>query len=86
MDCPLCGRVGATGCEACGGKGVIAIDRCPLTIITRVSWETIEYAELYAKGLPPVAGGALDQARSFVTAARFIWSQRSRYKAASWEE
>lgn len=38
-------------------------------------------AELYEKGLPPVAGGALDQANVFVEAARFVWSEQAYWRA-----
>ena len=36
-------------------------------------WTVIQMADLYAKGLPPVAGGSLDQSQQFVDAAAFIW-------------
>jgi hypothetical protein len=38
---------------------------------------TIELAELYEKGLPPVAGGALDQAHIFMESCRFIFRLES---------
>lgn len=41
----------------------------------------IELAELLEKGLPAVHGGMLDQARSFIEAARFVWSEERRNKA-----
>jgi len=37
-------------------------------------------ADLYDKGLPPVAGGALDQAQIFVEAARMIFAERTFWK------
>ena len=46
---------------------------CPLEYITEDVWEVIQYAELYEKGLPPVAGGALDQAKNFTEAASYIF-------------
>ena len=42
--------------------------------------EGIEFAALYEKGLPPVAGGALDQAQIFIDACRFIWECQALYK------
>jgi len=53
---------------------------CPLDYVTDDIWETIEYAELYAKGLPPIAGGSLDQAKNFTDACRFILSEKSFWK------
>lgn len=41
----------------------------------------IALADLYKKGLPPVAGGSLDQAAGFVTAARYYWYVESEFKA-----
>lgn len=40
----------------------------------------LEYAELYAKGLPPIAGGVLDQSAYFISAARVIWSEQKYWK------
>ena len=40
----------------------------------------IRYAKLYRKGLPPVAGGALDQAAIFIDAAEFVWAEESRHR------
>ena len=49
-------------------------------IITPDVWEVIEYAGLYEKGLPPVAGGALDQAKCFLEAATFIFREENMWK------
>lgn len=43
-------------------------------------WEVIEYAELFEKGLPPIAGGAMDQTRWFVSACRLIWADQAYWK------
>jgi len=40
----------------------------------------IEYAELYEKGIPPMAGGALDQLVVFVDACRCIWREQAYWK------
>ena len=55
---------------------------CPLTLIEGDDWLAIELAGLFRKGLPPVAGGALDQTSQFLDAANFIWSEQARCKAA----
>jgi len=34
--------------------------------------DLIELSDLYSKGLPPVAGGALDQTKSFIDAFRLL--------------
>lgn len=41
----------------------------------------IHFADLYEKGLPPVAGGALDQSHWFTKAARYYWSEKERAKS-----
>jgi len=67
------------GCDECQG-GRIEITQCPLEVITPDVWEVMELAQLYEKGLPPVAGGALDQAKSFVEACRAIWNDEAVWK------
>ena len=44
-------------------------------------FEFIKYAELYEKGMPPVAGGSLDQAKNFIDAAAFVFSEQAKWKA-----
>jgi len=77
MACIACG---GSGCSECNKEGRIDITGCPLEIIDNEVWEVIEYAELYEKGLPPVAGGALDQARNFIEACGYIFSLRAYLK------
>jgi len=52
-----------------------------LDYVDRETFEIIEYAELYAKGLPPVTGGALDQSHGFLTACKFIFGEQNKWKA-----
>lgn len=54
--------------------------QCPLEVITRDTWDVIEAAGFYEKGLPPVAGGMLDQAWCFAQAARFVWAEERNWK------
>ena len=76
MDCPDC-RDGS--CGHCDG-GTVKITRCPLELITPDVYEAMELAELYEKGLAPVAGGTLDQTANFAAAARLIWRENERHK------
>ena len=76
-ECPGCYGV---GCEYCN-HGRLEIDFCPLEFIDDEIWETLESAHLYLEhGLPPVAGGQLDQSQAFLTAARFISSERAAWQ------
>ena len=77
MNCTACGGI---GCDECR-DGRIEITQCPLEVITPDVWEVMELAQLYEKGLPPVAGGALDQASIFVQACRIIWNDEAVWKS-----
>lgn len=78
IECPTCREA---GCEHCNDTGRIEITTCPRTIPAAEDYEVIEAAELYEKGLPPIAGGSRDQARWFVSAARFVWSEKAEAQA-----
>lgn len=80
-ECVRCGGKNSKDCPACGGTGKWELKECPKKFVTSDVWEAIELAELFAKGLPPVAGGVLDQANSFVEAARFIFAEQAFWKA-----
>jgi hypothetical protein len=54
---------------------------CPLEWIGGEPFGVIEMADLWSKGIPPIPGGALDQAAVFVAAARFIGNEKDRWKA-----
>lgn len=58
-----------------------AITGCPLELVTRDVWQVIEFAELFEKGLPPVAGGVLDQTKSFLEAAMFALREIAYWKS-----
>ena len=78
MVCPICD---GDGCVECDKKGRIEIPMCPLDYVTEDVWEVIRYAELFERGLPPVAGGVLDQAATFVEAANIIRHETNYWKA-----
>lgn len=78
MECTECGGL---GCRVCGDSGDMDIIECPLLILDNNIAEVISMANLYKKGLPPVAGGVLDQAKSFVMAAEFIYKEQYYWKA-----
>ncbi len=61
--------------------GKIDITECPLNIITEDVWQIIRFAELYENGLPPIAGGALDQAKVFIDASQFVMNEKAYWKA-----
>lgn len=44
-------------------------------------YQAVQAADLYAKGIPPVSGGSLDQANWFNEFATRMWSDENRLKA-----
>lgn len=72
---------GESGCEACQGRGHWRLEVCPLDFVDDETWQLIELAELFKQGLPPVAGGTLDQAAVFVEAARRVWREQEHWRA-----
>jgi len=78
VACPVCEE---RGCPECGGRGTFELASCPAEFAGDDAWEVLEAAEAAAKGLPPVAGGLLDQAAAFSEAARFVWAEQRRHRA-----
>lgn len=69
IECPSCdGR----GCEHCK-DGMMEIDGCPKAACRGIGI-VIDAIEMFNKGLAPVVGGSLDQAYSFIQAAKFYES------------
>lgn len=67
-----------TDCETCLGMGRIEISNCPKRIVDSEMVEVLELADLMKDGLPPIAGGVLDQAAWFVNAAQYHWQECNR--------
>lgn len=47
-------------------------------MVDRETYDVLDYAELYQRGLAPISGGVLDQSHWFVRACRFIWADTAR--------
>jgi NADPH-dependent 7-cyano-7-deazaguanine reductase QueF-like protein len=77
--CVICGG-NSYSCNECGGSGVFEITQCPIEWIEDWVWQMIELSELYEKGLPPVAGGVLDQSAYFVKFAKAVMDESAQYK------
>ena len=78
MECVSCG---GNGCNECDNTGRFRITDCPLKDVTAEVRQLIRLAELFEKGLPPVAGGVLDQGQNFIEAAEFVFSEEAYWKA-----
>jgi len=77
MACMVCDRA---GCDECGNVGLIYIAACPLETIGGDVWNALKFIDLYEKGLPPIAGGALDQAQNFIEAAAIVFGLKQIYR------
>lgn len=77
FECPGCDGFGCGECE--GGR--FDLTECPVEYAGRDAFETAAFAGLFEKGLPPLAGGALDQMQAFLDAARFVWGEEAEWKA-----
>jgi len=76
IECPLCN---GNGCDECN-DGSWVLDGCPNQYCSELV-QFVSMADLFAEGLPPIAGGSLDQAASFVDAVRTLKSEEQRIKA-----
>lgn len=78
MECVVCD---GTGCDECGGAGTFDIAACPLTWMDYKTRQFIDLAELYLDhGLPPIAGGSLDQTVSFIDGALYVNQEANYWK------
>ena len=81
VDCTVCHNKDSEGCYGCAGAGHFDLTSCPVGFVDAEIWDLLGYAGLYEKGLPPVDGGTLDQARWFSEFCRFVWNEQSYQKA-----
>lgn len=77
MQCPSCG---GRGCGQCV-NGEFEITDCPYNAVTPEIRSLIKYADFFKRGIPPISGGALEQASGFVEACVFLWDELDRLKA-----
>lgn len=75
VDCPECDGAG-NGCTHCV-DGDRSLHTCPRASLPAQICDFLHYFDLLEKGLPPVAGGALNQAASFNQATRFFRQQQA---------
>lgn len=71
MPCPNCNE---RGCKACGDTGYFKLTDCPnAKYIDHETKELVRFAEWFKKGIPPVAGGSLDQSARFMEWCNEWW-------------
>lgn len=66
IECPGCED---RGCEQCGGSGKFELDQCPQEFIGDIV-DGLRLVDLFYEGLPPVAGGVLNQSAWFISFAK----------------
>jgi hypothetical protein len=76
IECVACN---AAGCDECT-EGVYRVEGCPNQYCSGLA-QFVELVDLFDEGLPPIAGGALDQSASFIEASRRFKSEEQRAKA-----
>lgn len=76
MECPACN---GQGCDECT-DGSVRITGCPNRYCRDVI-PAINLIDLFEKGLPPVAGGALDQSAWFLEAVTILGNEDAAMKA-----
>lgn len=76
IECPACN---GHGCDQCD-EGSVSVTTCPNKYCREMA-PLITLADLFAKGLPPVGGGVLDQAAWFLHAAQILERDEDTIKA-----
>jgi len=77
-DILACVSCDGAGCGACGWSGEWRIERCPQLEAGEVGWEALMLAEAWRKGVPPEAGGVLDQDARLLSVIEYATAERSR--------
>ncbi len=76
MECPACD---GEGCEECD-DGQYKVIGCPNAYCREVI-PAVNMVDLFEKGLPPIAGGVLDQAAWFIDCVRVFANEESLARA-----
>lgn len=84
VECIVCNDTD-DDCGACGGTGEIEIPHCPYKLVDEDVIELLDMAAHMEAGSPPVLGGVGDQTEWFLTAVRYVKSERSRREAEAAE-
>lgn len=75
IECPVCDGVGCSHCT----EGVFPLNGCPNAFCGKMV-TLIDVIDLFGKGLPPVAGGTLDQSVSFIQAVSFFENEERKVR------
>jgi len=73
IECQSCG---GRGCDECGQAGRIKIEGCPQQFCKEIV-QSVQLIDLFEKGLPPIAGGTLDQSVWFLEAVKVLSNEEA---------
>lgn len=76
-----CSDCNGQGCDLCN-HGMVNVSGCPKDFCYPVATAT-RLVDLFDKGLPPVAGGSLDQSVWFLEAARILRNDEAQIRIDS---
>lgn len=73
---------GQEDCEHCGGDGFFLLKQCPNVECDQEIRDMCPLADLFKEGLPPGAGGSMDQSQWFFSAFLRLTSDENKIEAA----
>lgn len=82
MPCPDCNGSGCPQCE----EGVFYLTQCPNKFVGQELSQFFPLVDLFFEGIPPVAGGTLDQTKYFFDFATLVRSEDNQLQAAKSKE
>jgi len=76
MDCPQCN---GCGCDECK-NGIVIVEGCPQDYCRSIA-KVATLGDWIDKGLPPVAGGSLDQSAWFMEAVGLLRADEAEFRS-----
>lgn len=77
MECVSCNGY---GCQSCNQSGNFALTSCPWNLIDRRTIELMQFVRMAEHHLP-LAGGMLDQTKSFTDALDYVNLEQRKWEA-----
>lgn len=71
---------GGDGCAGCKDLGYTLVEDCPQKRLDGSVWTAVRCARLLNKGIPPIAGGILDQSNHFADAFDQISAEENAWR------
>lgn len=81
VACPACEE---TGCQRCEHQGYFYLSECPKQLVDSELYRMTRLAAYLENGLPPVAGGSLDQSAWFMEFVSTLQLETRNAEAELW--